>query len=67
MLGEGGCSLMGTDARNFAILENAVRALRPGGAFLFTCLNGLFPLARSVKDFVHAGSSGVTRWTRRST
>lgn len=59
MLCEGGFSLMETDAMNFAILENAVRALRPGGKFLFTCLNGLFPLARSTKDFVNAGPSGV--------
>lgn len=44
---------------NYAILENAVRALRPGGRFMFTCLNGLFPLARSVKDFVNAGPSAV--------
>ncbi|HOY60641.1 MAG TPA: class I SAM-dependent methyltransferase [Verrucomicrobiota bacterium] len=59
MLCEGGFSLMETDAMNFAILENAVRALRPGGKFMFTCLNGLFPLARSVKDFVNAAPSGV--------
>jgi SAM-dependent methyltransferase len=59
MLCEGGFSLMETDAMNFAILENAVRALRPGGKFMFTCLNALFPLARSVKDFVNAGPSGV--------
>ncbi len=59
MLCEGGFSLMETDAMNFAILENAVRALRPGGKFLFTCLNGLFPLARSVKDFVNAAPGGV--------
>jgi SAM-dependent methyltransferase len=59
MLCEGGFSLMETDAMNFAILENAVRALRPGGKFIFTCLNGLFPLARSVKDFVNADPSGV--------
>ena len=59
MFCEGGFSLMETDAMNFAILENAVRALRPGGKFLYTCLNGLFPLARSVKDFVNAGPSGV--------
>ena len=59
MFCEGGFSLMETDAMNFAILENAVRALRPGGKFMFTCLNGLFPLARSVKDFVNAAPSGV--------
>lgn len=56
---EGGFSLMETDAMNFAILANAVRALRPGGKLLFTCLNGLFPLARSVKDFVNAAPGGV--------
>jgi len=59
MLCEGGFSLMETDAMNFAILENAVRALKPGGKFVFTCLNGLFPLARSVKDFVNAHESGT--------
>lgn len=59
MLCEGGFSLMETDAMNFVILENAVRALRPGGRFIFTCLNALFPLARSVKDFVSAGESAV--------
>jgi SAM-dependent methyltransferase len=59
MLCEGGFSLMETDAMDFVILENAVRALRPGGKFIFTCLNGLFPLVRSVKDFVNAGESGV--------
>lgn len=59
MLCEGGFSLMETDAMNFAILENAVRALKPGGKFIFTCLNGLFPLARSVKDFMNAGKSAV--------
>ncbi len=58
MLCEGGFSLMETDAMNFAILENAVRALRPGGKFVFTCLNGLFPLARSIKDFVNANERG---------
>lgn len=59
MICEGGFSLMETDAMNFAILENAVRALRPGGRLLFTCLNGLFPLVRSVKDFANASPGGV--------
>lgn len=60
MLCEGGFSLMETDAMNFAILENAVRALKPGGQFIFTCLNALFPLARSVKDFLNA-EAGAAR------
>lgn len=59
MLCEGGFSLMESDAMNFAILENAVRALRPGGKLVFTCLSGLFPLARSVKEFMNANESGA--------
>ncbi len=59
MLCEGGFSLMETDAMNYAILDNAVRALKSGGKFVFTCLNGLFPLARSVQDFVNTNESGT--------
>lgn len=51
MLCEGGFSLMETDEMNFQILQNAVKALKPGGKFIFTALNGLFPLFHSVKDF----------------
>lgn len=46
MLCEGGFSLMETDAMNFRILENAAAALKPGGTFIFTCLNALYPLVR---------------------
>jgi SAM-dependent methyltransferase len=52
MLCEGGFPLMETDEMNFAILQSAAKALRPGGKFVFTTLNGLFPLFHSVKDFV---------------
>ena len=51
MLCEGGFSLMETDEMNFKILENAANALKPKGKFIFTTLNGLFPLFHSVKDF----------------
>lgn len=44
---------METDEMNFAILQNARRALRPDGKFIFTTLNGLFPLFHSVKDFIN--------------
>ncbi|NLI78859.1 MAG: class I SAM-dependent methyltransferase [Candidatus Riflebacteria bacterium] len=47
MLCEGGFSLMETDAMNVAILRSATRALQPGGTFIFTCLNALFPLAHT--------------------
>jgi len=59
MLCEGAFSLMETDEMNFAILKNAAEALKPGGKFIFTCLNALFPLFHSVKEFVDQGTSGT--------
>jgi len=53
MLCEGSFPLMETDEMNFAILNNAFEALKPGGKFIFTTLNGLFPLFHSVKDFIN--------------
>jgi len=44
MLCEGGFPLMETDEMNFEILKNVTRALKDNGTFLFTTLNGLFPL-----------------------
>jgi 2-polyprenyl-3-methyl-5-hydroxy-6-metoxy-1,4-benzoquinol methylase len=52
MLCEGAFPLMETDERNYQILENAATALKPGGTFIFTTLNGLFPLFHSVRDFL---------------
>lgn len=51
MLCEGGFSLMETDEMNFEILKSASRALNEHGKFIFTTLNGLFPLFHSVKEF----------------
>ncbi|HOW43174.1 MAG TPA: class I SAM-dependent methyltransferase [Candidatus Omnitrophota bacterium] len=51
MLCEGGFSLMETDEMNFEILRNATKALKEKGKFIFTTLNGLFPLFHSVNDF----------------
>ncbi len=51
MLCEGGFSLMETDEMNFAILKSAAKALNGQGKFIFTTLNGLFPLFHSVNDF----------------
>jgi 2-polyprenyl-3-methyl-5-hydroxy-6-metoxy-1,4-benzoquinol methylase len=56
MICEGAFPLMETDEMNFSILQGAARSLKPGGKFIFTTLNGLFPLFHSVKDFL-AGSS----------
>ena len=52
MLCEGAFPLMETDEMNFQILQNASKSLRIGGKFIFTTLNGLFPLFHSVKDFL---------------
>ena len=54
MLCEGGFPLMETDEMNFEILKSAARALKSGGKFIFTTLNGLFPLYHSVERFCAA-------------
>jgi len=64
MLCEGGFPLMETDEMNFQILQNAAKALKPGGKFIFTTLNGLFPLFHSVKDFVNANSDDGNAQTK---
>jgi len=56
MLCEGGFPLMETDEMNFAILESVTRALKDHARFIFTTLNGLFPLYHSVEAFCAAGS-----------
>ncbi len=53
MICEGAFPLMETDEMNFAILRNAASALKSKGTFIFTTLNGLFPLFNSVKDFIN--------------
>src|SRR5512146_2462488 len=53
MLCEGGFSLMETDEMNYRILQSAANALKENGTFIFTALNGLFPLFHSVKDFIN--------------
>ena len=51
MLCEGGFSLMETDEMNYAILKNVIKALKPQAKFIFTTMNGLFPLFHSVNEF----------------
>jgi SAM-dependent methyltransferase len=51
MLCEGGFPLMETDEMNFEILTNVSRALKEKSKFIFTTLNGLFPLFHSINDF----------------
>jgi ubiquinone/menaquinone biosynthesis C-methylase UbiE len=59
MLCEGGFSLMETDEENYAILSSCARALKPGGKFIFTCLNALFPLVNSFKDIVNSETTST--------
>jgi hypothetical protein len=54
MICEGAFPLMETDEMNFAILENAARALGQGGKLILTTLSALYPLYHSVKDFLNA-------------
>lgn len=56
MLCEGGFSLMETDEENFQILANCSKSLKKGGKFIFTTLNGLFPLVHNLKKFLNDNS-----------
>ena len=51
MLCEGGFPLMETDEMNFEILSSVTKSLNDKGKFIFTTLNGLFPLYHSVEQF----------------
>jgi 2-polyprenyl-3-methyl-5-hydroxy-6-metoxy-1,4-benzoquinol methylase len=65
MLCEGGFPLMETDEMNFEILKNVTKSLKSPGIFIFTTLNGLFPLYHSVQEFC-AESAGEGNATYRS-
>ncbi|WP_158861307.1 class I SAM-dependent methyltransferase [Lunatibacter salilacus] len=56
MLCEGGFPLMETDEMNYEILKNVSRSLKGKSKFIFTTLNGLFPLFHSMKDFHDEGA-----------
>lgn len=56
MLCEGGFPLMETDEKNFEILQSVAKALRPGSIFIFTTLNGLFPLFHDINEFHEASN-----------
>ena len=59
MLCEGGFPLMETDEMNYEILKNVTKSLKPHAKFIFTTLNGLFPLYHSVDEFLaSAGKDG---------
>jgi 2-polyprenyl-3-methyl-5-hydroxy-6-metoxy-1,4-benzoquinol methylase len=57
MLCEGGFPLMETDEMNFEILKSVTKSLRGKAKFIFTTLNGLFPLYHSVEEFCASASA----------
>jgi 2-polyprenyl-3-methyl-5-hydroxy-6-metoxy-1,4-benzoquinol methylase len=65
MLCEGGFPLMETDEMNFEILKSISNSLKEKGKFIFTTLNGLFPLYHSVEEFC-ASSTEAGNATYRS-
>jgi 2-polyprenyl-3-methyl-5-hydroxy-6-metoxy-1,4-benzoquinol methylase len=58
MICEGGFPLMETDEMNFEILKKVTKSLKEKSKFIFTTLNGLFPLYHSVEKFCAANSAG---------
>lgn len=56
MLCEGGFPLMETDELNYEILKSVGKALKDKSKFIFTTLNGLFPLFHSVTQFLNANA-----------
>lgn len=50
---------------NYEILKNVTKSLRKNGIFIFTTLNGLFPIYHSVEEFC-ASTSGEGNATYRS-
>ncbi|MGE5351269.1 MAG: class I SAM-dependent methyltransferase [Ignavibacteriales bacterium] len=67
MLCEGGFPLMETDEMNFEILKSAARALKNGGKFIFTTLNGLFPIFNSIEEFCASASEEGNAVYRKNT
>lgn len=51
MMCEGAFPLMETDEMNYQILNNVYQSLKDKSKFIFTTLNGLFPLFHSLNDF----------------
>ena len=56
MLCEGGFPLMETDELNFEILKSVTKSMKAKAKFIFTTLNGLFPIYHSIEKFCAANS-----------
>lgn len=57
MLCEGGFPLMETDELNYQILQNVAKTLKDKGKFIFTTLNGLFPIYHTINEFLETGNN----------
>ncbi len=66
MLCEGGFPLMETDEMNFEILKNVAESLKNHAKFMFTTLNGLFPLYHSVNEFHESAEARECTTTYKS-
>lgn len=51
MMCEGGFPLMESDEMNYEILKNVSQSLKENAKFIFTTLNGLFPILNSIEEF----------------
>jgi len=60
MLCEGAFPLMESDEMNYSILQGAARALKPKGKFIFTTLNGLYPLLHIEPQTQESPSPGAS-------
>lgn len=65
MICEGAFPLMETDEMNYGILKNVTKSLKEKCKFIFTTLNGLFPLYHSVEKFLDS-TTGEGNATYRS-
>jgi 2-polyprenyl-3-methyl-5-hydroxy-6-metoxy-1,4-benzoquinol methylase len=65
MLCEGAFPLMETDEMNYEILKNATKSLKVHGKFIFTTLNGFFPLYHSIQE-IHTSTCEEGDATYRS-
>jgi 2-polyprenyl-3-methyl-5-hydroxy-6-metoxy-1,4-benzoquinol methylase len=67
MMCEGGFPLMETDEMNYEILKNVSKALKDNAKFIFTTLNGLFPIFNSIEEFCATNSeSGNATYHKNS-
>jgi 2-polyprenyl-3-methyl-5-hydroxy-6-metoxy-1,4-benzoquinol methylase len=67
MLCEGAFPLMETDDMNFEILKQVTKSLKHPAKFIFTTLNGLFPLHHSSEKFLSSSSETGNATYRNNT